>query len=885
MELNNYQQDVMRHLADYLRCLGTYQSMPLAWQAYWQEQDIRVGARGVPSYQDTVPRTPHVCLKVPTGGGKTFIACAALRQIFAAMGPGAPRVVVWLVPSDSILTQTIRALSDPAHPYRARLDTDFAGRVGIYTKEQLLDGERFSPDTVREQLTICVLSYSSLRINSRKKDVRKVYQENGNLLRFASEVRDRSALLAGTPVTALIQVLRQLTPVTIVDESHNATSELSTEMLANLNPSFILDLTATPRASSNIIAYVDARELKRENMVKLPVVVYRCDSRDRVLLDAIALRSRLEREAVAAESAGGSYIRPIVLLQAQPNIRGRESATYDRLRARLLELGIPEAEIAIKTSEIDDIGTTDLLSRDCPIRYIITVNALKEGWDCPFAYILASLANKTSVVDVEQIVGRILRQPYARRHTSQLLNTSYVFSCSRDFRHTLDSVVAGLNNAGFSRRDYRVGELAEAVDAPEQQTLDLPSGTSAASTASADTEADDFADIATQELHEQLAPYIANGPASDTASAPESSALTQIVEQATRQSTDYARDSERSSQDGTLGGELGDMLNQNVMQDEYREQARALRLPQFFVQTVPDLFGEGYELLEKENLSEGFSLTGQDAQVSFELTASDMYQVDVAERGDAIPKYTKASQESSRYLRNIITSAPAERQLAICIDTICAQINRNDRYAASEIKAYVERIVGSMTEEERANMSGAIGLYAEKISDKIASLEETYREKKFYAWLDSGRLVCRPSYQLPNVITPVDTISSVPRSLYEAEKANMNGFERSLLDLLAILPNVLWWHRIIERRGFRLNGFINHYPDFMVYTQSGKILLIETKGADRDNSDSRNKLRLGRRWAAMAGPNYRYFMVFESNDFAEDGAYSIDDFAEMVKNL
>ena len=107
------------------------------------------------------------------------------------------------------------------------------------------------------------------------------------------------------------------------------------------------------------------------------------------------------------------------------------------------------------------------MSRDCQIRYIITVNALKEGWDCPFAYILASLANRTSTVDVEQILGRILRQPYAVQHASPLLNTSYVLTNSRDFRDTLKNIVTGLNKAGFSRRDYRLGEDIIPVQEPE----------------------------------------------------------------------------------------------------------------------------------------------------------------------------------------------------------------------------------------------------------------------------------------------------------------------------------------------------------------------------------------------------------------------------------
>lgn len=255
----------------------------------------------------------------------------------------------------------------------------------------------------------------------------------------------------------MIQVLRHLSPVTIVDESHNAGSDLSVEMLTNLNPSFILDLTATPRKNSNIISYVDSRELKKENMVKLPVVVYNRATRQSVIQDAIQLRGSIERQAMSEEESGGRYIRPIVLFQAQPNT-GEDSETFDKIKKMLIDMGIPENQIAVKTSKVDDLGKTDLMSRECPVRYIITVNALKEGWDCPFAYILASLANKTSQVDVEQILGRILRQPYAAQHSAPLLNTSYVLTCSNDFHSTLENIVKGLNKAGYSRKDIRTVE-------------------------------------------------------------------------------------------------------------------------------------------------------------------------------------------------------------------------------------------------------------------------------------------------------------------------------------------------------------------------------------------------------------------------------------------
>ena len=867
MELNNYQKQVMRDLSAYLTCVNRGTNLYSAWREYWFAKDVAVGLGGVPSYNNAIERVPHVCMKVPTGGGKTFMACASVKRIFDALPTGKPQVVVWLVPSDSILTQTVRNLSNVNHPYRQKLDQDFAGRVGVYTKEMLLNGQNFSPDTVREMLTLCIMSYGSLRIDSKKKDVRKVYQENGNLFRFAEFFKDKDALLADTPDTALIQVLRHLEPVVIVDESHNAGSDLSVEMLNNLNPSFVLDLTATPRKNSNIISYVDARELKKEHMVKLPVVVYNRTTRQSVIQDAIQLRGSIEKEAIAAEEAGGRYIRPIVLFQAQPKTSDN-SDTFDKIKALLMDMGIPEDQIAVKTSNVDDLKGRDLMSKDCPIRYIITVNALKEGWDCPFAYILASLANRTSTVDVEQILGRILRQPYAIRHASPLLNTSYVLTNSVDFHSTLEKIVAGLNKAGFSRKDYRIGEVIDAPQTPVQPITvqtEIPMEPTPAE--------DAFEDINTQEVRTALESEDATG-----------SSVAQMVQTATQQAESYT-EAVSTPDDGFMGGELGDMLQQNAIQAHFAKEVSELRLPQFFLRSVPDLFGDEYELLQPENLSEGFSLAGQDAQVHFELATGDMYRVDVEEHGEAVPKYKRASSELSEYIRNRLAQLPPEQKVQSCTKMLCSQINRNNRYAAVEINDYVRRIVAGMTADELAAMETAIPTYAAKIQEKIKGLEEAYREDQFLRWLDTGKIVCMESETLRPVITPAQTTDAIPKSLYEAEKDDMNNGEHELIDAVVALENVKWWHRIIERNDFHLNGYINHYPDFMVMTNSGKLVLIEYKGDDRDNSDSERKLKLGRKWQAQCGQNYRYFMVFKNREFGIDGAYTMDQFVEIMKEL
>ncbi len=187
--------------------------------------------------------------------------------------------------------------------------------------------------------------------------------------------------------------------------------------------------------------------------------------------------------------------------------------------------------------------------------------------------------------------------------------------------------------------------------------------------------------------------------------------------------------------------------------------------------------------------------------------------------------------------------------------------------------------------DELAAMETAIPVYAHKIQQKIELLEDTYRENQFYKWLDSGKIICRDSYVLPNVITPASTTDTIPYSLYEAERDDMNDFENTVIDVVVGLNNIKWWHRIIERKGFRLNAFMNHYPDFMVRTKSGNTVLIEAKGDYLDGDDSKTKLKLGRQWQSQAGRMYRYFMVFKDKDLGINGAYNMDTFLEVMKDL
>lgn len=877
MELKSYQKTVMSNLSLYMDCLNEYGDIFTGWKEYWDIQDIKIGQGGVPAYKNTIKNVPHVCMKVPTGGGKTLMACAAIKKMFDGMPQDKSKVVIWLVPSDSILKQTTKALSDPNHPYRQKLNADFGGRVGVYTKDMLLNGQNFSPDTVREMLTVCILTFGSLRINSSNKDVRKAYQENGSLMRFAAYFNyAKDLLLDDTPDTALMQVIRQLSPVVVVDESHNATSDLSVEMLENLNPTFILDLTATPKKDSNIISYVDARELKKENMVKLPIIVYNRDSLQSVISDAILLRGQIEKQATDAQNNGGPYIRPIVLFQAQPKLKGKDTETYENIKHRLIEMGIKEDNIGIKTSEVDTISNLDLLSPVCKIRYIITVNALKEGWDCPFAYILASLANKSSTVDVEQILGRILRQPYAAKHKATLLNSSYVLTCSKEFSKTIDSVVAGLNRAGFSRKDYRMGQFEEDKPndvTPKDLVLDLPQDTGTEDVEG--LEEDDFSDVNTEEVKDTIS-------ASEYTPTP---SVSEMISQAEKQSEQYETEINNVMNNGFTGGELGDMLNKIHIQEQYKTSAKNTILPQFFIESGVGLFGDEYSLLEPENLSENFSLIEQNAEINFELSTGDVAKVDIQDTGEAIPKYKTGEPEVGRFLE-YLKQKPKEEHKNLCISHICEILGRNDRIPQKEIMEYVNRAISNLSEDQLNALETTYQAYANRIEDKIRALENTYRQEQFKKWIDTGKILCKNSYTFPDEITPSEVIDSIPLSLYEGEKDDINRLERRVVEAIVRLNNIEFWHRNISRRGFRINGFINHYPDFIVKTKKGNLVIVESKGDDRDGEASLTRLRLGRTWANMCpDQNCKYFMVYDKEKPNADGAYLLEDFIELLKDL
>lgn len=476
-----YQQQVLDSVQAYFRACHELPSPSLAFTAttevLWGRGNPYHPLAGFPADM------PYFCLRVPTGGGKTWLAAKSVALVNTHLLRSEHSVILWLVPGKPIREQTLRALRTRTHPYHLALR-----EVGPVTVLDLEEAKSVTRATLDTSTTVIVATRQAFQVED--EECRKVYQSSGALMHHFDNLSpsQRETLLTegeGSERTvvpySLANVLRLRRPFVIVDEAHNSRTELAFDMLARFRPSGVLELTATPdleRTPSNVLHSVSAAELKAEEMIKLPVLLETEPNWQQCLADALARREALHRLAEEERRAGAPYLRPVVLIQSEPRRAGVETLDFEKVKQELIaNHGIPPEEIVVATGEekglehIDATYKRGIADPACTVKFVITQKALAEGWDCPFAYILVSMAELKSATAVEQLLGRVLRQPNARHFADARLNQSYAFVVSRNFAETAgalrDRLVAG---AGFERR-----EVAEFVTAalPEQARLDL----------------------------------------------------------------------------------------------------------------------------------------------------------------------------------------------------------------------------------------------------------------------------------------------------------------------------------------------------------------------------------------------------------------------------
>ena len=423
--------------------------------------------------------TPNICFKVPTGGGKTLLATAALERVQTDYFKRQTGLILWVVPSEAIYRQTWKQLANREHPYRQMLERASGGRVKLLEK-----GDAFARRDVEGQLCVMLLMLPSAARKS--KETLRLFRDSGRFTSFFPMEDDSEAnqtLLDHVPnldqndladmgfgegivpgsvsiKQSLGNVLRLVRPVVVVDEGHKAYSDTARDTLAGFNPRFILELSATPNTNnkhqSNVLVNVPGTDLKDEEMIKLPINVIN-DGKGgwkHTPTPAHAKQQELEQAALAFQNKTGRYIRPIVLVRVERTGKDQRDAglvhAEDAREYLRDQLGVKEEYIRLKTSSDDELADEDLLSPTSPVRFIITKDALREGWDCPFAYVLAVLSRTTATTALTQMIGRVLRQPHAQATGIAALDECYVFTFDQDVTQAINGVRKGLEDEGMA---------------------------------------------------------------------------------------------------------------------------------------------------------------------------------------------------------------------------------------------------------------------------------------------------------------------------------------------------------------------------------------------------------------------------------------------------
>ena len=445
-----------------------------AWQKMKDAGEIATTARKYISRTDDAGRPiPHACFKVPTGGGKTLLATAALERMNRPTG-----LTLWITPTRAIYEQTKTALKNREHPYREMLERASGGRVKLLEKDDPLT----NADVANY---LCVMLLMLPAANRQKgREFLRMFRNSGRyptLFPDSDDALGDSKLLQQHPDLdrisengpvkhSLYNIFKMLRPVVVLDEAHKAygatkrdSNEDFVRSVNRLDPSLVIELSATPNAGiSNLLVDITGVELKNEEMIKLPVQVTSFSNTDwrHTLSQARDQLEKLRDEAVSFQMSEGRYIRPIAVVRVERT--GKDQRDGERIHAEdvreylTTNLGIPLEQVAVKSADINELSKVDLMSEFSPVRWIITKAALMEGWDCPFAYLLVMLDNTQSQRAITQLVGRVMRQPHAERTDRETLDQCYVYCCNTDVGAAVEQVKNGLEQEGLTGLDDAV---------------------------------------------------------------------------------------------------------------------------------------------------------------------------------------------------------------------------------------------------------------------------------------------------------------------------------------------------------------------------------------------------------------------------------------------
>jgi len=847
MELKAFQRAALDTLTAYLeraRVIGNPE------QAFVQSWRARMSDKSPPPYRTIagLPGVPNVCLRLPTGGGKTLLAAhtvaVAGRHYLERDYP----VVLWIVPTNTIRVQTAEALKKPSHPYRAALDEAFEGRVSVFDASEI---NQIRPQDLTDRVVIIVTTIQALRVSNT--DGRKAYAHSENFEPHFVHIPPTTAGLEraedGSIKFSFVNLMAFHRPLVIVDEAHKAGTHLSFEMLAALKPSCIVEFTATPntdpRNGSNVLFRASAAEVKAAEMIKLPIVLTEHPDWRAAVHDAIETRARLAQTA----KADARYIRPIALFQAQD--RGQE-VTVDVLKAYLLENeNIAADKIAVATGEQRELDSIDLFDPLCLVEFIITVEALKEGWDCSFAYVLCSVANIGSATDIEQLLGRVLRMPYAQTRSQAALNRAYAHVSSPRFGEGAKALTDTLvEKMGF--------EPDEAAAVVEQRQPSLPG-----------------LDVNSDLFHRY--PVLLE----TLDRAPDLSGL--IPEVADRVQVEKRPD---GSVTVTVQGDVPDELEARLvatMAPDHRDRVRAAvhrhriayrnsvspaeRGEKFAVPRLcVDVQGE-LELAEKELILDlgGWTLNTCAAELTPQAFAiqetAERWEVDL--RGEKI--IYKHLEQNAQLEIGILKLDWTDLQLARWLDRECRQTD----VTQPVLLEFCRKVVAHLTTTRGLALNDLLRFkyqLAKAVQQKIADCRQQVYAQGYQTFLFGPQADVTTSFAdgfafdsrpYPAAWFYSGAFQFQKHFFGSVGELAAHGEEFDCAKLLDTLPAVKYWIRNLATRpqtSFWLPTSTDRfYPDFVALLQDKRILVVEYKGEYlADTADTKEKTNIGQLWAGKS---------------------------------
>jgi len=848
LQLKEYQQRALDWLSAYLR---RCQSSRDADEAFYHITRQTFG-RGIPyTPVDELPGLPYVCLRIPTGGGKTLVACHAVAIAAHELLHSDRPLVLWLTPSNAIREQTIQALNNPNHPYRQAIEAT-AGPTSVMDVSQAL---YLQPATLKSGTTIIVATMQAFRVDDT--EGRKVYESSGALMshfnNLPEELKTGLESVNGAVKFSLANVLYMRRPILIVDEAHNARTPLSFKVLARFNPSCILEFTATPATKenpSNVLHSVSAAELKAEAMIKMPIRLKVRSRWKELLSDAIAERISLEAAARAEQNQTSEYLRPIMLLQAQPRSQRKETLTVEVVRKTLLaDFNIPENQVARSTGEIDELEGKDLSQPGCPIRYVITVQALREGWDCPFAYVLCSVAESYSSTAIEQILGRVLRLPKAARKQHEALNLAYVFSTSENFGAVVNQLEYSLIQNGFEKQEVQA--MIQQIRQEEQPGLPLFSSRRPLAEPVSIS-------LASEPAFELLPPELASSVSYD-AGAGKLTIQAQLDPEECRLLRDALPGAAAKYAIDRLLGKIVQADGADLVPPA--ERGERLAVPQLVV-----LHDQQAELFEETSF---LSIPWRLSQCDYRLVESDYsanrplghgLEIDISDQGKLKEEFISTLQQNTALFSTDLGWTAVE--LVYWLDRAIPHPD----ISWGEANAFLTRLVMHLIEGRGLTLDQLVldkYRLRDAAAEKINAHRQATHQKAYQSFLlpDSQTpLAFRPEFSFiyPPDAYPYNTLykgNYVFTRHYYPQVGDLEGHgeEFECAQFLDGLPEVHTWVRNLERRpnhSFWLQTSTDRfYPDFVCQLQDGRLLVVEYKGADRwSNDDSVEKRMIGELW-------------------------------------